>query len=76
LTHDDTNAVWNWGFLFQGISYTALFQRWFDDIWASVPDTNLVYSRNGYNQKTFDQIRKELEVTAATDDIASSASQK
>jgi hypothetical protein len=50
-----------WGVLFQGPQYLVLFQRWFDDLWASIPDSYLVYSRDGFNENAIDRIRKELE---------------
>jgi hypothetical protein len=60
LAFDDANAALRWGLLFEGRQYAGLFARWFDDLWASIPDANLVYSRNGLNQKAIDLIRKEL----------------
>jgi len=38
-----------------------LIARWLDDLWASIPDTHLIYSRNGLNQKALDLIRTEFE---------------
>jgi hypothetical protein len=65
---DDTAAGLRWGVWFQGPQYLALFQRWFDDLWASIPDRYLVYSSKGFNQNAIDLIRKELELTATTTD--------
>jgi len=39
LTFDDATAPYRWGLWFHGPQYTALFARWFDDLWASIPDT-------------------------------------
>jgi hypothetical protein len=58
---DDDKASHRCGFLFQGRQYVAVFARWFDDMWANIPDARLVYSRSGLNQKALDRIRKELE---------------
>ncbi len=35
--------------------------RWFDDRWAAIPDSYLIYSRSGLNQASLDRIRKEIE---------------
>jgi hypothetical protein len=61
LAFDDANAALRWGVLFEGRQYAGLFARWFDDLWASIPDAYLVYSRSGLNQKAIDLVRKELE---------------
>ena len=29
-------------------------------MWANIPDSYLIYSRNGFNQGAIDRIRKEL----------------
>jgi hypothetical protein len=42
-----------------------VFARWFDDLWASISDTYVIYSRSGLNQKALDRIRKELEAADA-----------
>jgi hypothetical protein len=60
LVFDDAIPM-HWGLLIEGREYAALCIRWFDDLWASVPDANLVYSRSGLNQKALERIRKELE---------------
>jgi hypothetical protein len=61
VTLDDDRANNRWGFLFQGSQYVAVFARWFDELWASIPDTYLIQSRSGVNQKALERIRKELE---------------
>lgn len=58
---DDDNASYRWGFLFQGRQYVTVFARWFDELWAGIPDRYLVGSRSGVNQKALDRIRMELE---------------
>jgi hypothetical protein len=61
LAFDDANAALRWGLLLEGRQYAGLFTRWFDDLWASIPDAYLTYSRSGLNQKAIDLVRKELE---------------
>ena len=61
----DDRAAFRWGFLFQGPQYVAVFVRWFDDLWASIPDRYLVQSRNGVDEKALERIRKELEAAEA-----------
>ena len=61
VTLDEDGANNRWGFRFQGRQYVAVFARWFDDLWASIPDSYLISSRNGVNQQALDRIRKELE---------------
>jgi hypothetical protein len=61
MIFDDSTDGLRWGVLFQGPQYLVLFQRWFDDLWASIPDSYLVYSRDGFNENAIDRIRKELE---------------
>lgn len=58
----------SWAVSFHGQQYAAVFARWFDDVWSDIPDTYLVYSRNGLNQKALDLIRSELEIGATTTD--------
>jgi len=60
LSYDDELSS-RWGLALQGQQYVALFARWFDDRWSAIPDSYLIYSRNGLNQKAVDRIRKELE---------------
>jgi len=38
------------GGLVSGPQYRVFFERWFDDLWASIPDSYLVYSRNGFTK--------------------------
>jgi hypothetical protein len=61
----DDRAGFRWGFLFQGRQYVAVFARWFDELWASIPIDYLVQSRDGVNEKALDRIRKELEAVEA-----------
>ena len=61
MTFDDATAAYRWGVRFQGPQYLTLFERWFDDLWAGIPDNYLVYSHRGFNQSAIDLIRKELE---------------
>ncbi|HKV56421.1 MAG TPA: hypothetical protein VJN94_17435 [Candidatus Binataceae bacterium] len=63
MIFDDATAGLRWGVLFQGPQYLVLFQRWFDDLWATLPDNHLIYSRNGFNEGAIDRIRKELEAS-------------
>jgi hypothetical protein len=60
MTFDDAVAPNRWGVWFQSAQYLALFERWFDDLWANIPDNYLVYSHRGFNQSAIDRIRKEL----------------
>ena len=62
MIFDDATTGLRWGVWFQGPQYLPLFERWFDDLWASIPDSYLIYSRIGFNQSAIDRIRKELEV--------------
>jgi hypothetical protein len=68
LTFDDANAPTRWGLLLQGRQYVTVFARWFDELWASIPDAYVVYSRNGLRQAALDRIRKELEAAEASGD--------
>jgi len=65
VTLEDDNANHRWGFRFQGRQYVEIFARWFDELWASIPDSNLFISRNGLNEKALDRIRQELEAAEA-----------
>jgi hypothetical protein len=60
VTFDDEAEAFRWGIRFQGLHYRALVERWFDDLWASVSDRRLVYSRGRFNEGAITQIRKEL----------------
>jgi len=53
------------GLLLRGEQYVAAFAHWYDDLWASISDMGLVYSRNGIDEKAMDRIRKELEAGAS-----------
>jgi hypothetical protein len=61
MIFDDATADLRWGLLFQSPQYLALFERWFDDLWAAIPDSYLVYSRNGVDQTAIERISTELE---------------
>jgi hypothetical protein len=61
VVFDDQSANFRWGIQFQGRKTSTFFVQWFDDLWASIPDTHLVYSRKGLNHQALDLIRKELE---------------
>ena len=65
MSFDDAAVSFHWGFWFQGPQYRALLERWFDDLWASIPDSYLIYSRNGFNETAIERIRKELEALEA-----------
>jgi hypothetical protein len=65
MIFDDAAAGLRWGVWFQGAQYLVLFERWFDDLWATIPDSYLLYSRNGFNQSAIDRIRKDLEANEA-----------
>ncbi len=56
----DDRAAFRWGFWFQGAQYVAVFTQWFDDLWASIPDSFLVQTRGGFDEKALDRIRQEL----------------
>ena len=61
MMFDDSTASLRWGIWFQGPEYLAFFERWFDDLWSSIPDSYLLYSGNGINHNAIDRVRKELE---------------
>lgn len=68
ITLDDVNASYRWGVLFQGRQYITVFARWFDELWATIPDRYLVGSRSGLNEKALDRIRMELEAAETVRD--------
>ena len=61
LTFNDPVAGFRWGIVVRGHEYRLLIARWLDDLWGSIPDTHLVYSRNGLNKKVLELVRKEAE---------------
>jgi hypothetical protein len=61
LAYDDEMSSFRWGVVLEGAQYVSLFGRWFDDRWASIPDSYMVFARTGLKQKTVDLIRSELE---------------
>jgi hypothetical protein len=70
LAYSDETGPYRWGLALQGAQYATLFARWFDDRWSAIPDSHLIYSRSGLNQKAVDRIRKELEATDTSRDRA------
>ena len=66
LAYSDEASPLRWGLALQGHQYVTLFTRWFDDRWSAIPDSYLIYTRNGLNQKALDKIRKELEAAEAS----------
>jgi hypothetical protein len=66
MVFDDAAAGLRWGVWFQSPQYLVLFERWFDDLWASIPDSYLAYSRTGFNQSAIDRIRMELEAAESS----------
>ena len=65
LVYDDIRSTMRWGLVLQGTDYTALAIQWFDDLWAMIPNENLVYAHTGWNQKALDFVRSQLEANAA-----------
>jgi hypothetical protein len=61
MTFDDSSASDRWGIWFRGPQHRAFFERWFDDLWASILESYLLYSRNGFNENAISRIRKEFE---------------
>jgi hypothetical protein len=51
MIFDDAMAGIRWGVWFQNPQYRALFERWFDDIWASISDRYRIFSRTGFNRQ-------------------------
>jgi hypothetical protein len=68
LAYSDEAAPFRWGLALQGQQYVTLFTRWFDDRWSAIPDSYLIYSRSGLNQKAVDRIRNGLEAAEASDE--------
>jgi hypothetical protein len=66
LTYDDETSSFRWGVVLEGRQYVSLFGRWFDDRWASIPDSYMVFARTGLNQKAVDLVRKDMERAEAT----------
>jgi hypothetical protein len=65
LAYDNQTGRYRWGLSLQGRQYVTLCARWFDDQWSSIPDSYLIYSRNGLNQKVVDQVKREIEANDA-----------
>ncbi len=66
LTFDDATSSFRWGFRFQGQQHRALLERWFDDLWANIPDAYRIYSRRGFSEESIGRIRNELEAIEQT----------
>jgi hypothetical protein len=60
LVYSDEGGPFRWGLALHGQQYVGLFAQWFDDLWFSIPESYLVYSRSGVNEKAIDRLRKEL----------------
>jgi hypothetical protein len=60
LTYHDLRSVTPFALLLRGDQYVSVFARWYDELWASIPDSYLIYSRNGFNESAVDRSRKEL----------------
>jgi hypothetical protein len=61
VTLDDDNLNNRWGFRFQSLQYVAVFARWFDELWTSIPESYLIQTRSGPDERAVARIRKELE---------------
>jgi len=75
MMFDDAAASFQWGFWFQGQQYRALFERWFDDLWSNIPDSYLIYSRNGFKESVIDRIRegtRSHRISAGSSELLSS----
>jgi hypothetical protein len=57
---DDDKASHRCGFLFHGSQFVAVFARWFDELWMSIPNEYLVYTRAGLNEAALNRIRQQL----------------
>ena len=62
---DDDKASHRCGFLFQGDQFVAVFARWFDDLWTSIPNEYLVYTRAGLNEAALNRIRQQLVIAGS-----------
>lgn len=60
---DDDSANNRWGVRFRSPQYVAVFARWFDELWASIPEAYLIQSRSGVDERALKRIREELEAT-------------
>jgi hypothetical protein len=57
----DAHSSFRWGLTLHSPEMRALVVQWFDDLWATISDANLIYSHGVLNQRIFDRIRRELE---------------
>jgi hypothetical protein len=71
LAYDNETGRFRWGLSLQGHQYVALCTRWFDDRWSSIPNSYLIYSRNGLNQKAVEFVKREIEANEAVRSQAS-----
>ncbi len=60
LTCHDLRSVTPFALLLRGEQYVSVFSHWYDELWASIPNTQLVYSRSGLDEKAIDRIRAQL----------------
>ena len=49
------------GFSLSGPTVCNGLLTWFDELWASIPDSYRFYSRAGINEAVIERTRKELE---------------
>jgi hypothetical protein len=70
LAFNEGIVSFRWGVHFRGERYRAVFGRWLDELWASIPDAHLLYSRGGLNQLPLDLVRRELEAAERVRDTA------
>jgi hypothetical protein len=61
LVYADQSAALRWGIVLEDQYSAALLARWFDDRWAAIPESHVIYSRNGLNQKAVERISRELQ---------------
>jgi len=71
LAYDNDGGRYRWGLALRGRRCVALFAQWFDDRWSSIPESYLIYSRSGLNQKAVELVRREIEANEAERDRAS-----
>jgi hypothetical protein len=60
FTCHDFRRVLPLALVLRGEQYAQVFAHWLDELWASIPNTQLVYSRNGLDEKALERIRAEL----------------
>jgi hypothetical protein len=52
---EDDSANNRWGVRFRSPQYVAVFARWFDELWASIPEAYLIQSRSGVDEKALEE---------------------